>query len=143
MLTWILVANAGEAYLYKSENLRTKDLQLIDTFKHPQSREKDAELVTDQPGHFSTDHNSRSAYEEIDPKTIEADNFARELGEKLDAGRKNNEYTELLLVAAPAFYGLLNKHLNKHNIKVLHISKDYTKCKEKELIKHIRDNLNY
>jgi len=141
MTTWILVANASEATLYQSENLRKKALILLKTFQHPESREKDADLVSDQPGHFNTSHKARGAYEKSDPKEIEVDNFARELCEKLDAGRRTNQYNTLLLIAAPSFHGLLNKHLNQHQIEVLHIPKDYTKCKEDALIQHIQENL--
>lgn len=134
MDTWILVANASEAYLYKSANLYTGDLQFVEELKHPESREKGINLTSDRPGHYQTDHKTRSAYEKSHPKEDEAESFARELAALLKTGHNNHDYEQLILVAAPHFYGLLNKYINFTIDKCTHINKDYTKLTEKELL---------
>lgn len=142
MKSWILVANASRAYLYNSDNLRTKDLQLVQKFNHPESREKALELASDRPGHYQTDHKTRSSYEKSHPKEEEAVNFAKQLALMLKEGHNNHEYEQLVIISSPHFYGLLNKNLFVKLDNMHHIAKDYTdltlqKMKEKELRKRV------
>ena len=48
-ITWILVANASQAKLYANTGPK-KGLALVKDLKHPESREKAADLVSDRPG---------------------------------------------------------------------------------------------
>jgi protein required for attachment to host cells len=141
MSTWILVANASQAYLYSTENLHTDELDLVKEFKHPESREKGLKLTSDRPGHYKTDHQSRSAYEKSHPKEDEAEVFARELAAMLKEGNNNHEYSELLLVAPPHFYGLLNKNIDFSLDKLLHIGKDYTHLTARDLIVQLHEHI--
>ena len=141
MNTWILVANASEAYLYSSENLRSNELELIEEFSHPESREKGLELTSDRPGHYQTNHNARSAYEKSHPKEDEAKLFAQQLSGRLKAGHNQHDYQQLILVMAPHFYGLVNKHLNVTVDNFTHIGKDYTKLTAQELIVQLHQHL--
>jgi len=137
MSTWILVANASEAFLYRAKALKSKELARIHDFSHPESREKGIDLTTDGAGSFKTDHGARSSYEKSHPKEVEAVLFAQELADYLDHGRRQNEFDQLLIIAPAHFYGLMNKHLNKHLDYTKHLAKDYTKCTVDELVKHI------
>jgi protein required for attachment to host cells len=141
MKTWIMVASSSVAYLYQTDNLRHNDLILVKELSHPQSREKGTDILTDRPGHFSTDHMAHGTYEQVDPKEMEADHFSRELISVLNHGHNNHEFEQVILVAAPHFYGLINKHLNFHLDKVVHIPKDYTKLKGQELLEALRKHL--
>jgi protein required for attachment to host cells len=46
--TWILVANASQAKLYANTGPK-KGLKLVKDLKHPESREKASDLVSDRP----------------------------------------------------------------------------------------------
>lgn len=139
--SWVLVANASEASLYLSHNLRKNHIKLLKKFEHPESRQKDHDLVSDAPGRYKSDRQIGSAYEKTEPKMIEADNFARTLAHMINQSYNESTFDELLIVASPHFYGLLNKHINAHIPQVEHLAKDYTKCDIKELGTHIRNHV--
>ncbi len=133
--TWILIANAGGARLFSNRGPQ-KGLELLKTFDHPEGREKTAELVTDRPGHNKSVGNGHGAYvAATDPKYHAAESFAQRLTKKLEQGRIANNYDQLIVVAAPNFLGLLNKHFSSHVRSLLseRLQKDYTKVNEKEL----------
>lgn len=138
MKTWILVASASNAYLYTIDNLRNGNLSALKEFSHPQSREKGSDLITDGPGHVNLGSTSRSTYEKNEPKELEADHFSRELVNALNHGYNNHEFEQLVLVAAPHFYGLINKHLKFNSSKIIHVPKDYTKLNEHDLLESLR-----
>jgi protein required for attachment to host cells len=128
MITWILVANAAEAKLLTSENLRiVGELKLLRELTHPNSRKKAADLMSDKPGHYKTDGGMRGAYSKNDPKEVEAEHFAIHLAHELKAGWDQNQYKHLVIVTPAHFYGLLGKHLDNHLSDIVHISKDYTR----------------
>ncbi len=140
--TWVLVTNGSQARLFETE-YQPKNLQLLKEFSHPESREKGMHLASDRAGHFEgeTTGASHGAFNEAtDPKSYEIESFAAFLANELDAGRNANSYNKLIIVAAPHFHGLLNKHINQHVTKLVdkHIEKDYTTLKEAELLEKIR-----
>jgi protein required for attachment to host cells len=137
--TWILVANASSAKLFINHGPK-KGLNKIKEFDHAASRSKAADLVSDRPGHNQGHGNGRGAYNPpTTPKQHEADQFALELARELDQGRTGNQYQRLILVAAPPFMGLLNKHLNGHigHLVTDRLEKDYTKATDRELAGHL------
>lgn len=141
MNTWILVASASEAYLYSSEDVYAGALQLVEKLKHPESREKGLELTSDRPGHYQTDHGARSAYEKSHPKEEATEVFAIQLARLLKDGNYNHDYEQLIVIMAPHFYGLLNKHMDFKVDKFIHIPKDYTKYTERELVTRLNSDL--
>jgi protein required for attachment to host cells len=138
---WILVASSSKACIYSAENLHSDNLELVEEFRHPESKEKGTDLITDRPGHFSTDHGTRGTYEKSDPRKEEVEIFARELAAALKAGRNNNKYNQLILIAPPHFYGLINKHINFSVDSLLHINKDYTHLTERDLIVQLHQHI--
>src|SRR3989304_2009389 len=127
--TWILVANAAEAKILTTDNLRVGELELVREFAHPESRKKASELMSDKPGHFKTDGNAHSAYSsKSDPKEVEAEHFAIQLAHELKASWDKNQYKKLIIVTSAHFYGLIKKHMHdNHALEVIHILKDYTR----------------
>ncbi|MEW5710479.1 MAG: host attachment protein [Pseudomonadota bacterium] len=137
--TWILVANSSKAQLYLNAGPK-KGLKKLKEFDHAASREKASRLVTDRPGHNKSHGNGHGAYvPQTDPKQHEAQHFALELSRFLDLGRTRNEYQRLILVAPPAFLGLLKGQLDPHVLDRVSDSfeKDYTKVPERELSSHL------
>lgn len=83
-ITWILVANAGAAYLYANYGPK-KGLQKIKEFRHDASREKGQDLVSDHPGHNKSHGNGCGSYiSSTDPKQHEARSFACQLAKELE-----------------------------------------------------------
>jgi protein required for attachment to host cells len=139
--TWILVANASTARLYVNHGAK-KGMQLVKELFHPESRSKASNLVADRPGHNPGAGNGHGSFVPAsDPKHNEAERFAQELARELDHGRTANIYQRAILVAAPAFMGLLKGNLDNHVSKLVSesVEKDYTKATEKELAGHLEN----
>lgn len=137
--TWILVANASQARLY-ANNGPKKGLQLLKELQHPESREKGSDLVSDRPGHMQSAGNGHGARQpRTDPKTNEARHFALQLARELNHARASGQFGRLILVAPPAFMGLLNEKLDGPTASLVsdRFEKDYTKAGEKELAAHL------
>lgn len=137
--TWILVANASQAKLYANTGPR-KGLVLLKDLSHPESREKAADLVSDRPGQMhSPGAGHRASQPKTDPKTNEARHFAQALARELNHGRVSNQFERLILVAPPAFMGLLNEKLDGPTANIVsdRFEKDYTKASEKTLAQHL------
>ena len=64
---------------------------------------------------------------------------AQELARELNHGRSSGQVERLILVAPPAFMGLLNEKLDgpTANLVSHRFEKDYTKSSEKELAGHL------
>lgn len=142
--TWILVANASTARLYANHGAK-KGIQLVKELSHPESRAKASNLVADRPGHNPGAGNGHGSFvPATDPKHNEAERFALELAREMDQGRTANSYQRAILVAAPAFMGLLKGNLDHQVSKLVSesVEKDYTKATEKELSGHL-ENIIY
>lgn len=141
-LTWILVADSSKARLFGirkaklfNKSFDHKDLAFIDEYHHENSRKKDSELTSDRLGGFG----KGTFVEATDPKQHEAEIFSHELTKVLSSGHHQHHYRDVILVAPPAFMGLLNKNLSNEVNKVisLRIEKDYTGHDAKDLVNHL------
>lgn len=143
--TWVMVANASRARLF-SQGKKFGDLLLVKEFAHPESRQKDAAFTTDRPGHYQASGSANSphgAYQAATtPKEHEHDRFARELVDLLESGRKSSSYGTLIVVAAPHFHGLINKHMGTQvrSLVQMDIEKDYTSLTVTELTERLREH---
>jgi protein required for attachment to host cells len=138
-VTWVLVANASAASLYVNEGPK-KGLRKFREFVHARSRAKLSELITDQPVHGRSGAPRRAAYEPAnDPKTAEADRFAGELKDALEAGRQQRDYQRLIVCAAPQFMGRLKRHFGVPLQRMMTDSfeKDYTKADHRSLTRRL------
>ncbi|MCB1912815.1 MAG: host attachment protein [Rhodocyclaceae bacterium] len=134
-ITWILVANASLAKLYANLG-PNKGLKLVKELVHPESRQKNAELVTDKIG----TGNGNGSYEPASqPKEQAARSFAHQIAKELYAGRSRNEFERAILVAPPAFMGMLNSNLDGPTSQLVsdRFEKDYTKTSEPALVAHL------
>lgn len=132
---WILVANASTAKLFANHGPK-KGLQLVKELSHPESRQKNADLVTDRAGFVQGGGSGQPATE---PKQHEAQSFAQELAQELQNGRTGKQVSRIILVAPPAFLGLLNAQLDGPTAQIVsdRFEKDYTKASDKELAAHL------
>ena len=136
-ITWILVANASLARLYANDG-PNKGLELIKELIHPQSRQKNKELVTDRPGAIQS--SPGSGYEShAQPKEQAARAFAQELAQEFYQGRTQNAFRRAILVAPPTFMGMLNAVIDGPTDKLVsnRLEKDYTKSTEPVLTQRL------
>lgn len=137
--TWILVANASEAKLYSNEGPNT-GLSVVKEFEHPQSRAKNADLVTDRAGHMQSCGNGRGSRQpHTTPKEHEAEVFALQLARELVHGRSTNQCSRVILVAPPTMMGLINGSLDTSTANLVseRLEKDYTKSPPRQVAERL------
>jgi len=134
-VTWILVANASLAKLYANLG-PNKGLQLVKELIHPESRQKNSELVSDRSGAMSAGGGGGGSMQpQTLPKQHEAKVFAQEIAQELYQGRTLNAFKRAIIVAPPAFMGMLNAVIDGPTAQLIseRFEKDFTKCSEPEL----------
>lgn len=120
MTTWILVADESRARLFKVQ-AKESQLEEIEDIVHPEGRMQGREIARDRLPR--TQESVGGARHAIEPHTSVSDKasleFARELAERLEHGRVDHAYDELVLVAAPRFLGLLRATIGHEVSKLL------------------------
>ncbi|MBK7847972.1 MAG: host attachment protein [Zoogloea sp.] len=142
-ITWILVANASLARLYANLGPK-KGLQLVKEIAHPESRMKNADLASDRAGKMQAAGSGHGAREQpTPPKLNAARTFAQMLAKELYMGRSHNKFGRAILIAPPAFMGMLNATLDRPTAQRFPIvlRRDYTKSPEPDLRGHLKDCL--
>lgn len=148
-VTWVVVASAVRTKIFSVNKIKflngKEKLKLLRELLHPESRLHDSEIVSDKMGHYEArNHAARGSFSEpTDPKQHEMDVFAREIAHYLEGAKVDKTFQELILVAAPGFYGLLNKHMPASLKKAitLVIEKDYVKESDSNLEKHLKQQI--
>jgi len=109
--TWIVLADAATARVYEPQADR-RDFRLVAELTHPQGRAKESELGRDKPGRVKQSAGSRSAMEPTTPrKEVEMEKFARQIAKTLDDALARKAFDRIVLVAPPAFVGILRETL--------------------------------
>ncbi|MEJ2061306.1 MAG: host attachment protein [Gammaproteobacteria bacterium] len=144
MNTWILVADASRARVFRAES-PTGGLIEIEDFTHPEARSHDQELTSDLPGRAfdSMGANRHAMEQQTEPKKEEALVFARELGARLEAACESGDYDKLYVIAAPAFLGMLRDALGKgtRGVVAQELDKDLTWQTAEEVRGHLPSHL--
>lgn len=136
--TWIVVAHKSGARFFENEG-PGKGLELIEEIEHPEGRERDRDIDTDRPGRSfrkdSGDPRRAAMTRSQTPQERAAEDFARELGDKLEQARTQNEFERLVLVAPPQFLGLLRSALDSPTSQLVvgSLDKDLAASKQDEL----------
>jgi protein required for attachment to host cells len=124
---WVVVANRGGACIY-SANSRGEALTVIDEFVHEAGKAHFGELVSDSPGRV---HDRQgAARHSMEPDVgVQQDSirrFARKIVDDLKTAAGQGKYRHLILVAAPAFLGVIRKYIDRPlaDRVVLEIPKD-------------------
>ena len=112
--TWFLVAESSQAKLYEVEK-RTAPFVEVEAFDHPEGRLHERDLVSDRPGSDggSVGQGRRMIDNQVSAREQEAIRFASTLAARMDAARIAGKLEQLVLVAPPAFLGLLRDKLSK------------------------------
>lgn len=107
---WVVAANSAGAVIWQADG-RRGPLRQQQVLVHPEARQHNEDLVTDQPGRvFDSAGEGRHATDYgTSPKNHEADVFARELIDTLAQARAEGRFDRLYVIAAPAFLGRLRE----------------------------------
>lgn len=138
--TWIVVADSSRARFFTLGS-RREPLQELDGMVHAEGRMYERDEVSDRQGGIAGGHGEGDHTFEAptDLKHHEAEVFARQIAEKLEQGRVDHKYDKLILVAAPAFLGVLRNILNQHVQDLIYNSLDKNLVAETEA--EIREHL--
>lgn len=112
--TWVLVADSSAAHIYSTRSV-SGPLRLVQSFSHPESRAKPADVYADAPGrsHDRFGPGRHAMDGQADLHAEEAQRFARELAGRLTEGQHGQTFDRLIIMAPPAFLGALRGALPK------------------------------
>lgn len=110
--TWIVVADSSRARIFYAAN-RVKPLTTVAELNFPESHLREQDIYTDRPGRLSESASeNRGAIEQPDIREQQQQAFAREICETLDAGRNQQRFAALMVIAPPGFLGALRQNMN-------------------------------
>jgi protein required for attachment to host cells len=136
---WIVVAESSRAKIYTTDS-SVKELAELDGFVHSDSRRHAHDITSDLPGrNIGKDGSHHALEKETGIKEEEAILFAQKIDNFLLTGRNENRFSKLVLIAAPAFLGLLRKHMDAQVAKmVVHeVHKNLVKSNVAEIRQHL------
>ena len=131
----IVVADQSEADFYELEQ-HDMPPRLVQRLEDADAHLHDRDLKSDRPGRLFTHAPStagrrgavthHSTGGEHSPRKVEAERFARRIVEALDEARRQQQYDRLIVMAPPAFLGLLRKEMPAavHALLSAEIAKD-------------------
>ena len=119
-MIWILVANQAEAQIYSSGQL-PGNLLLVDVLANKEGTAHPGDLISDAPGRgFDSTGSGRHAMEpNTGVKEEQRRRFVKEMTERLQAAHLKGEFTQLVLLAAPAVLGVIRKSLTTDLKKIV------------------------
>jgi protein required for attachment to host cells len=113
-VTWVLVADKSRARIF-SKNGRSP-FREEEGFIHPESRMHEQQLTSDLPGSDGGGSNGGGQRHgkgpRVSPKRHEAQVFCKQVADHLEAARAEQRFQRLLVVAPPAFLGLLREQFS-------------------------------
>lgn len=141
--TWIVVADRAIARIFEQRGGSVTELHAVVTLRHPESRERMSDAVSDQPGSF---RGGAIAGSESGQPNLEHDHrmsaaFAREVTTYLEGARQRGSFSRMVLIAAPMFLGSLRDSMPSSIRKLIEheIAKDYTHLDGADVLAHLGD----
>jgi protein required for attachment to host cells len=139
---WIVVADKHRCRIFQQTS-RNGSLEELADLVAPATRLKNQDINTDRHGHaFDSGGQGRHAMgSSVEPVEQEAIRFAKEVAAKLEAGRQQNSFTRLYVVAEPRFLGYLRQNYSrplKDTIEA-EIDKDWTTQTADEIRDRLRE----
>ena len=143
---WTLVANAAHARLFRRE--ANGSMAVLETFRHPASREHSSTLGDDKAGHEVSGHGFAGAAlaPRVSAQRKEQLHFAKELGEVLEAGAREGSYAAVRVFASSPFLGELKQALGPaaqrllagtHDIDLTHVGLTELEGRVRREIAHV------
>jgi len=138
--TWVVVADSSRARIFARAG-RTAELSEVVDLVHPESRSQSRQLASDRPGRTfdSRGHTRHAKQPRHSPHEIALDDFAQELSRRLERGRKNGKFNQLVLVAGPRFIGRIHQHLGPATASLVkqEVHKNLVRRSEKTIRAHL------
>jgi protein required for attachment to host cells len=118
--TWVLVADSARARFFTTDTPKGP-LTEFEDLVHPEARAHARDLTSDRPGRaVDRGGQGRHPMGSINAaKEHEAEEFARAIASRLEAGRKAGQFEQVVLVAPPDFLGLLRKAISHSTAKLI------------------------
>ncbi|MDH3902241.1 MAG: host attachment protein [Xanthomonadales bacterium] len=119
-MIWILVANQAEAQIYSSDQL-PGSLALVEVLANKEGTSHPRDLVSDAPGRaFDSSGSGRHAMEpNTGVKEEQRRRFVKVMADKLQTAYLKGDFTQLVLLAAPAVLGVIRKSLTADLKKIV------------------------
>lgn len=144
-IVWIVVVNSARGRIFEPDRAFNGGIRLVRELTHPASRMHGREITRDKPGRsFDSFGEHRHAMSPtMDLKDREALKFAKEMASALEHGRATQAFGRLVLIAPPAFLGLLRSEISAPTTRmVVHaVDKDLADAEETQIRSHIPTNL--
>ncbi|UXR63998.1 host attachment protein [Bdellovibrio bacteriovorus] len=115
MKTWIVVVNRCEAKIFASDRRGNNgEVHFIEKLENPRGRLKSGEIDADRPGFVASSsiHGGRLVKKQS-PTDRVSEMFAKKVAERLEEGRQQNVFEELVLIAAPQFLGKVRRNFSR------------------------------
>ena len=142
MTTWVVVADSSRGKIYVQDKHGSELQEMVDMV-HPGARLHGTELTSDRSGRHSGAFGQGSHMFDVrtEAKDHEAESFAKEIAERLETGRTSGQFQKLVLMAPPAFLGILREQLGGEVRKLVveEIAKDLVT----HSIDEVRDKLRH
>ena len=142
---WILAADSARGRMFSTSDARM--ISEIADYAHPESRQHDRDLTSDQPGRsFDSAGEGRHAMEPpLRAHKHEADQFAAQLAQALEKGRTENRFQRLVLIAPPEFLGRIRNQLSKPTAQtvVAEIDKNLVHLDGAELLPYVKEQVTF
>ncbi len=107
---WVLIADSSRATLLETDT-QYEQWKVLQELEHPASRLEGVDLMADDRGRTAPrqrDSARRAAMApSTPPRQVEFEKFSRQLARVLEHGHDHNAYVGAVLIAPPAFLGLL------------------------------------
>ena len=139
--TWVVVAHRAGARIIEHKT-PGQGLQLVQELAHDAGRRRNSEIDADRPGRaFDSAGQGRHALSpEESAHEHAAATFAREVADLVHAGRNENRFGQLVLVAEPRFLGLLRAALDGVSAGLVAgtVGKDLAHVELRDLAPHLQ-----
>lgn len=147
--SWIVAANSGRARIFLQAG-RNAPLKEVDDLINSAARLRTADTESDTLGQIAASKSGHSTgratqpngYEpEQSPHEHQVELFARNVAGILLKARNEGRYSQLCLVAAPEFLGVLRKVMNAglQPLVTAEINKDYTQMTPVDLCARLKE----
>lgn len=138
--TWVVAAESSRARIFRCRALAGPYTE-IETLAHEAGREHSRDLKSDRPGRSVGSHGGQQHAVEppTDPHRHERAVFAAQIAERLEHGRVQGEFADLVLVAPPAFLGELRAALGTDCSRQVRgsLDKDLVREPVEEIARHV------
>jgi protein required for attachment to host cells len=134
-----LVADSSRARIFESR--RVGSFKEVRSLVHPESRLHARDLKDDRPGlsYHSSGLGKDSMSPPTDPKDKEAMEFAKTIVDHVEKARSAHRFRSLVVVAAPAFLGLLRERYSRPlaDLIMAEIDRDLSGLRSEEIREHL------